>query len=132
MRFEVEDNQWQEKLKLLAKHAKGILLMPALSEGTLWEVGYLMNHPQLLKKAIFLMPPKPESLRAKLKVKPSLLEEEWALLLKAFRAEGSNFPAYNKNGMLFTLNSQGNVHQKASPNWSRPSEMGRAIIRLLD
>ncbi|MCB0549958.1 MAG: hypothetical protein KDD19_20475 [Phaeodactylibacter sp.] len=130
-RFEVEDSQWQENLKILARHAKGILLLPATSDGSIWEMDYLHAHPGLLKKTIYLMPPKSQTLLETLKTKPSLVEEEWGLLHEAAQAGDVGFPPYSREGMLFTLAPNGKILRKAAPNWNRPSELGKAIRKLL-
>lgn len=130
-RFEVEDSHWQEKLKILARHAKGILLLPATSDGAIWEMDYLHAHPGLLKKTIYLMPPKSQALSEALKTKPSLVEEEWGLLHEVAQAGEMGFPPYSREGLLFTLAPNGKMLRKAAPNWNRPSELGKAIRKLL-
>ncbi|MCB0555698.1 MAG: hypothetical protein KDD02_19280 [Phaeodactylibacter sp.] len=130
-RIETADSQWRQMVETLASLAKGILVLPAIREGMAWEMDYLQAHPRLLKKTIFLMPPTYFSFSRLLHTEAFNLQQEWSLLHNGAMAEGVDFPAYDKNGMLFTLTPQGKVLNKATPNWARPSELGKSIRKLL-
>jgi len=94
-RVEVPESSWQLKVMKFAAAAEIILVIPASSEGTKWEITYL-KQARLLTKCIFVMPP---SRRRE-------IAEQW---------EGSIdrlpiwMPPYSSRGMLFSLDAEGQL-----------------------
>jgi hypothetical protein len=58
----IDDSHWQNEFTHLAHGAERILIVPSTHAGTKWELGQLLSHPGLLRKAIFILPPGPVSL----------------------------------------------------------------------
>lgn len=56
-RVDVPGDRWQEEFALLARSAHAIFLLPSLSDGTAWELGFLLREPALLDRTVFLVPP---------------------------------------------------------------------------
>ncbi len=53
----VDDEHWRELLADRAARSFAIVMVPLPRPSTLWEVGYLFEHPGLLDRTLFLMPP---------------------------------------------------------------------------
>lgn len=131
-RIEVSDEEWKKEATLLAKHAIGIFLIPSHHAGTKWELNLLKSNLDLLKKTIFLMPPRLLlGLRIK-KNKQFNIQKEWELTREQLTTFNILLPAYHKKGLLFTLNNKGKVLKNYRvKNWSFIYDLKNAIRFLL-
>jgi hypothetical protein len=48
---------WRRDVQQLADGARALLVLPATSVGTTWEIDYILGRPDLLRKSCFLIPP---------------------------------------------------------------------------
>ena len=89
-----DSSNWQKKLILLAKKAQLIFLIPFDSDGIKLEIQFIKNY-NLFKKTIFIMPPQA--------VKKMDWEKRWEKVLNGVKDLGFKLPAYNPQGMLFSM-----------------------------
>lgn len=100
------EDDWQDDLHLLADAAALIFVVPALKEGVKWELDFLRSN-DYFKKSVFIMP----SHRT---VAKSAAKDFWPEIQETFGKMGYQFPQYQKEGMLFLLES----NQRADFAWS--------------
>jgi hypothetical protein len=55
-RIASNDEDWQQLVKDLAVHARLLFLLPAMDNGTRWEMDLILAQPSLLRKAVFVVP----------------------------------------------------------------------------
>jgi hypothetical protein len=91
-RIETSDSDWQREFVTLAEAADAIMVIPATSEGTRWEIEYLKENA-LLTKCVFVMPPGAFDLAT-----------EWDEAIEKLPVW---MPRYSNNGMLYAVNSEG-------------------------
>jgi hypothetical protein len=94
------DGEWKENVELLILESKFIFLIPASTEGTIWEVQRIFLH-RLLEKTVIIMPPKLGE--------DFGIEEEWEKTRNIYRAIGWHLPKYDIDGAFIKLNANGNV-----------------------
>lgn len=109
------DEDWKNKFHLLAERAKIIIVIPAINEGTFFEIAWLKSN-RLLRKTIFVMPPKTllrMSERAQLAFTPNYdrTAKDYAKNWEDVRARaediGLRFPPYAQRGALIESSSDG-------------------------
>jgi hypothetical protein len=104
----VEDKDWQEQLKVLVAAAKVICVVPEYQEGTLWEIRYLKN-TGYFDRTVFVMPHRVDVGKA-----PRIdVARIWADTSYALIGSGVTLPPYSDEGLLFSLNRQGEISRSA-------------------
>ncbi len=100
-RFTASEEEWQEQFKKLAHRAKSIMIIPSSRPGTRWEVQWVKDIG-LLRKCIFVMPPRPD---------PDTLNimSAWAVTRNELLEIGVQVPEYQDSGKLFTIDNTGHV-----------------------
>lgn len=94
-RIETLDESWQDLVRPLIEGAKTILIIPAINEGTYWEVSHIINN-KLLNKAAFIMPPTQHPSKQS--------EAAWEEIEKKYKSDFNvQIPKYSKQGVAFTL-----------------------------
>jgi hypothetical protein len=56
-RYETSESSWRADFLALATAARRLVVIPALAEGTKWEIGEICRVPMLLEKTVFLLTP---------------------------------------------------------------------------
>ncbi len=98
-RIHVDDTTWKDDIQRLLTHASGLLVVPSAHEGTKWEIE-LLQKDDLLKKAVFIMPPKTRQFDWRVR---------WEQASQSLREFSITLPEYNERGLLFRLDEQGQV-----------------------
>ena len=98
-RAQTTDKHWRKVLRALAMEAQMLLVIPAQTQGTSWEIEWVVTN-KFLHKTCFVMPP------------PGPGDETWWAdtwrELKTWSARlGVNLPEYTPQGCLFRLTSEG-------------------------
>jgi hypothetical protein len=91
-RIRVDDEVWQDAVRLLSDHAKLIVLLPSSRKGTMWEVRRLLC-TGLISKTVVIDPPNAAVGKFK---HPA----EWAALREAFATAAYTLPEDDKAGQL--------------------------------
>ncbi len=114
------DDEWWDSLRLLAKSANGIIIVPSEHEGTLKEIRWL-HEERLLSKCVFVMPPRPgqggwyvnvhgsSTVHIKDYAAPDPAQL-WSTARAALRdSPGIELPPYMSEGALLALDAEGRV-----------------------
>lgn len=127
------DDRWFDAMKVLADHAKAILVIPDGSPGLVQEVAHAMSqHPT---KVAFLMPPSDTKVELRRDVLKEYLFEgidltaAWSEASDALQPAGVSLPPYNPAGGLIRCHDDGSICD-AVWNWG-PDELAE-LIALLD
>ena len=103
-RIKSEEEGWKDDVRLLAKKAQAIFVVPSDHPGTIWEIEWLKSKRQL-KKTIFIMPPKSRgSPRSDFDIRT-----EWQKAAESLQSLGIAVPEYDKKGMVLTVGGDGGV-----------------------
>jgi hypothetical protein len=103
--YRPDDVEWRDFFDKLARGAKGIFIFPFLTEGTMWELSWVIENA--LPKTVFVLPP--------LKIGMVLTErpvlgsyaDSYDQIKDHYRGR-VNFPDYDASGLLFMLGSDEN------------------------
>jgi hypothetical protein len=98
-RAQTTDDSWRKVLRALAMEAQMLLVIPAYTQGTSWEIEWVVTN-KFLHKTCFVMPP------------PGPGDETWWTdtwhELKTWSVRlGVNLPEYTPQGCLFRMTSEG-------------------------
>lgn len=94
------DSDWQDKVKLLARQAELIVIVPLAFAGTVWEIRWLHAN-RLLDKCVFVMPATMEGARD--------YSPDWEAATRVLRSLGVRPPAYRDSGQLLMVAKGHNV-----------------------
>lgn len=100
-RANTTDDNWKEVLRAVCKEAQMILVIPALTEGSSWEIESVVTN-KLLHKAVFFMPPSDG--REKV-----WWTENWNSLRSWGSRMNLRLPEYSEAGSLLRLDALGLV-----------------------
>lgn len=100
-KIQTQDDTWQEDLDLLGKHADFVIVVPCPTEGTSWEIEWVVTR-KLLKKTVFVMPPSSGEHQA-------WWAEQWSALREQSRLLGLAFPGHDAAGSFFALSAEGHI-----------------------
>ena len=98
---QTEDAHWKLRFKELAGDAAAIVMIPAATQGVLWEIETLKRQGYL-EKTVFVMPPEPTT-------KGKKLADGWTAMLAAPELSDFEFPPYHENGCVFRLDATGRL-----------------------
>jgi len=99
-RIVVNDEVWRDEVIILMRHADLIILLPANTEGTKWEIDQILTS-EFVKKTVFLDPTKVARMgRTKYNWK-----EQRAELTAYFSNHGFEFPKQSRKSKLFYYGS---------------------------
>jgi len=108
-------------VRRLVEKAKAVLIIPSDRPGTLWEVQHL-RAKGLLSKTIFIMPPEARGFDWRAR---------WHDARKALGDFGASLPEYDRHGLMFRLDPEGQVLDiNHLPVW-RPRRFRKAVQRFL-
>jgi hypothetical protein len=93
------DEDWRAVLRVLATEAQMLLVVPAHTSGTSWEIEWTATN-KFLHKTVFAMPPASGS-------EVACWTENWRDLRQWAVRLGLNLPEYTPTGRLFRLRSEG-------------------------
>jgi hypothetical protein len=97
------DHEWEKNFRVLARHARGIILSPEVSRSLLDEVRFLRDH-ELLGKTIVLMPVTPPTVSGLVHYDPpDRKKERWDIVRTELQEDGLTLPAYEEQGKLLLL-----------------------------
>lgn len=99
------DDDWQEVLALLARHATLVFMAPSTRAGTAWEIDWLVK-ARCLRKTVWIQPP---HVRHFLRRSSYDWAAAWGPITKKMQSVGLHPPPYDKGGLLFTLNEDGEL-----------------------
>ena len=141
-------DDWQVRVADLISRADRIFVLPSHHEGTLWEIEWLVKNRRLAN-CIWIMPECVFRRGTQLVVTPfsinwfqsegnqAALETakmEWSQATNAVKAYGVHLPAFQEEGLLFTMNDAGQVVASEPLNLRntlrRVSKVRRLIRRL--
>ncbi|MEU7895859.1 hypothetical protein AB0B45_23765 [Nonomuraea sp. NPDC049152] len=88
------EDDWQDKVKLLARQAELIVIVPLAFAGTLWEIRWLHKN-RLLDKCVFVMPATMAGARD--------YSPAWKKTTRVLRSLGVRPPAYQESGQLLMV-----------------------------
>lgn len=111
----VTDQEWKREIAKWMFFAELILIVPASSEGSEWEIRFIKEQ-NLLEKCIFVIPPDLLSL----------------LATKALRMEllPIKVPPYDEKGSLYTVNSNGDILSVESLKVTTTNDLSSRIEKL--
>lgn len=104
-KIETDDATWREKVAMLAKAAKLILIVPGASESVQWELNHLLDNG-LLTKTVFFMPPS---------TGPSSPSIDWTELVRVNAAMGLHLPDREGRACCFLMDVSGRHVRKRVP-----------------
>ena len=119
------DSEWKEVFVALASAAAAIVMVPLPRPSTLWEIEYLLAHPELLEKTLFIMPK-----RLRLGVTEKL-EPYWAEMSQWMSSRGVVFPALRPGGAFFVLRNGGRVLRQVEGGGFDVDYIGQIVKALL-
>ncbi|MFF9778442.1 hypothetical protein ACF1HJ_32930 [Streptomyces sp. NPDC013978] len=93
------DENWRRVLRMLAVEAQMLVVIPAPTPSTSWEIEWVTTN-KFLHKTCFVMPPPPPGEEA-------WWAEKWAVLGDWAADRGLNLPEYRADGCLFRLTTEG-------------------------
>ena len=96
------DENWRAVLRALAMEAQMILVVPAHTMGTSWEIEWVATN-KFLHKSCFLMPPAVDA------VARGWWEDNWRELKRWAVRFGFDLPDYTADGCAFRLTSEGQL-----------------------
>lgn len=129
------DVEWWDSVRVLAKHAACIIIVPSAHEGTLKEIRWLYEE-HLLPKCVFIMPPMPNGgpLRVDLRgSSPVFFKNDtvadqaalWSTARAALReSPGIELTPYDARGALLGLDVEGRVVRIV------PLDLGSAFLKV--
>lgn len=129
------DNEWWDRLRMLARHANAIIIVPSAHEGTLREIRWL-HQERLLLKCVFVMPPTPSKGGWNVYVQSSstvsfetysAVDQAtlWSEASAALRdSPGFELPPYDERGALLDVDADGRVIRVA------PLGLGSALFKV--
>jgi hypothetical protein len=140
------DVEWWDSVRVLARHAMGIVVVPSTNEGTLREIRWL-HEERLLSKCVFVMPPTPGEGRwhvdlfgsSTVLIKNDTAADQsalWSAARAALReSPGIELPPHSAQGALLGLDAQGQVIRTASLDlggaFFKVRRLRRAILTAL-
>jgi hypothetical protein len=115
-KIQTDDATWQRDLTALGMHADLIVVAPCATDGTCWEIEWIVIQ-KFLKKTVFVMPPSTGE-------RQTWWTENWAALRRWSRYLGLAFPDYSADGLFFALGPEQSIATKdftsvlnGSPLW---------------
>ena len=120
-RVHVPDQEWQSDVGRLLTRAKGIIIVPSASDGTIWELEYIQAN-SILSKCLFVMPPQSRRFDWR---------DRWELARGALADDSVYLPAYHSRGLLFTLRDDSQVKAAAPFPFSWRWVLRMRILRML-
>jgi hypothetical protein len=116
-RFATDDEHWREVFKPLASQASGLILVPSLHTGTMYEIKWIIEN-SALSKTIFVRLPK-------------LPQVEWDAVATACRDIGLDLPeATDQRGALIKFSSTGRANRSVSLSSLHIPSFGHVITDL--
>jgi hypothetical protein len=98
--IETSNETWMQDAERLMRLARLIVIVPASSKGSFWELKQVSNDRELLTKTAWIMPPK----RMARKFRP---DDDWTPAALRCSAElDLPFPQYHKDGAIFCFDRQ--------------------------
>jgi hypothetical protein len=123
-RVETTDANWREALRGLALDAQMIIVIPAVTRGTSWELEWVTTN-KLLHKTCFIMPAASEP------EQQVWWASNWAELKRWAVRLGTNLPAYSAAGSVFRLSSEGLVEEMDYRALYDPDDLHMTLLRGL-
>lgn len=99
-KIQTDDATWQRDLVALGRQANYIIVVPCVTDGTCWELEWIVVN-QFLRKTVFVMPA--------VKGDDRWWQTNWATLRQWSRYLGLSFPEYDSQGLFFALTSEGGI-----------------------
>ncbi len=96
-RFSVDE--WRQDVLLSMQACLKILIVPLPSDELIWELNRI-KEMDLLNKCVFVMPPESRS---------KFTEKKWNQAVREYHHVGIELPAYDRSGLLFTVENNGAV-----------------------
>jgi tetratricopeptide (TPR) repeat protein len=119
-KIQTYDATWKNDLTLLGKHADMIVVVPCATEGTSWEIEWVVIN-MFLKKTVFVMPPSSGNHQ-------QWWEENWVKLQRWSRYLGLAFPDYASGGMFFALGPERQIATKDYESVLRGSPLWETLL----
>jgi signal peptidase I len=108
LKIKSSDEQWKESVRALMQDSSAIFVVHSTSPGTFWEIEILSSDPVLLRKTIFLQPPRVYHWSLIFRLRwVRAKQSRWADVSEAVKRYGLIFPEFDRRGQVFTLNSGG-------------------------
>jgi tetratricopeptide (TPR) repeat protein len=98
-RVRTTDDNWRDVLRGLAFTAQILLVLPAMTRGTCWEIEWVLTS-KLLHKSCIVMPPSSGAAR-------DWWQANWTELKRWAAPLGVSMPDYDERGLIFRLGSEG-------------------------
>lgn len=117
------DAEWQQVINALLMHCRTVFLVPGVSAGTMWEIETIRARPDFLDRTVFIMPTASDDFP---------VQQHWEDATRALKTLGMTLPPYKREGLLFTLNADGEVDRQAPLGALREWESHGALDRFLD
>jgi tetratricopeptide (TPR) repeat protein len=114
------DETWRNDLTLLGKNADFVIVVPCATEGTSWEIEWVVIN-KFLKKTVFVMPPSSGD-------RKQWWEENWLSLQNWSRYLGLDFPDYASKGLFFALGPEQQIATKDYENVLTGSQLWETLL----
>ena len=108
--------KWQEVVSFLSEHSDYIVLIPYWTSGTIWEIDMILSEDSLMKKTVFVIPPRdvelieyrknPNAIRGK--SNRNIFNRTYWLRIKRF---------FHERGVVFDVNDDGELGYIFSLNY---------------
>ena len=132
IQIKTNNNDWWEKFKYLAEHARGIVMIPSDTNGVINEMEALYNDTTLWKKTILFFP---QELESEFFMGSTSNENElikgWYLVEKSLNQKGINIPSYRGEGFLYVPNTDHKISVSETNPFRMSKEYHRALKELI-
>lgn len=127
-RIKADELKWKEDIKILAKHATILFILPSERPGTQWEIDWVIKN-NYLYKTIFILPPNKSFFTILPKGRKNFQwEKKWNSLIPLMHEKGFEFPDYDKAGYIFALKKDGKMLTKELLHrYQNPLFLGKLI-----
>jgi tetratricopeptide (TPR) repeat protein len=122
-RVRTTDENWRDVLHDLALTAQMLLVIPAMTRGTCWEIEWVVTN-KLLHKTCVAMPPSGGAAR-------DWWTSNWAELRRWSVQLGIAMPEYSDGGGVFRLGEFGQIDRIAFADLYSNSDLHMTLLRLL-
>ena len=118
-RVEVEDLNWQRVFSLLAASCEAVLIVPALTDGLMWELKWFAANGGMDRCVLLMLGQGPTAGQA------------WASLQSAVKTVGVTLPAWRPGGAAVRVNEKGEILDEITPFSPSKSGHRRELTDLL-
>ncbi len=103
----IEVKKWKKSVLALMEQATLIIIVPACSAGTKWEIN-MLKKGNYFSKCLFILPEELDPFKF-------TISKSWLTLNNSMKQLGIEIPEYKKKGIAFRLNENGTLKEKFSP-----------------